>query len=112
LIHKGIAVPVSTAVHLAGAIPIKGVTRVEHRHAVHEITNRPQSRERLRGWNGRSPRNTIKRGGIFRHVWKKHRVRRVQIPRSHDMASQTGRADINPTRRTHEANTPHTLRGT
>lgn len=90
-VDVSIAVPVAgPGTVFRGTRPDKSVTRVEHGHAIHEISNRSKARECFGRWNGSRAGQPIKHMLICRKIWK------TGLPRSHGVATQTGRADVDP----------------
>src|SRR4051794_27109917 len=70
LVYPGITIPIAASIGFRRAVPIKGVSRIEHGHSIHEIADWTQPREALCRGNGRAPWNPIKRRGVFRPIWK------------------------------------------
>src|SRR5215218_11508259 len=90
LIHISLAIPIpgSVARDFRRAIPVKGIPAIEHRDAVHEVSNGAKAGERLgRRCCGRA-RYAIKHVLIRREVWKSLCMRCIEVPWSHDVGTQ------------------------
>ena len=76
----------------------KSIAHIEHCHPIDHTTCCAKASSSFSFGNSGCPRNAIDGGSVRREVWKIGGLRRIQIPRPHDVTREPGGADVNPVR--------------
>ena len=104
-IGVGIAVPDAVAIANVrggiGILAVRGrigerVAVIKEGHAIDEVTDGAAACESLRAGHGGGTWDAIDRPGIGGKIWEILRFGSIKIPRSHDVRSQPGGADVDP----------------